>query len=95
MFYPYRYLHEIRETARHGIVLVDVCYTPDKKWESAYHTFDEKAFRDWWGDDPYTIKDAFNYGTSADAFSERIVIGSRDDTPVVAEKKLNEFIATL
>jgi len=89
------FIHEAIRTRNNGIILIDVCNTPDCGWEGAYSILDEEAFRDWWGEDPYTKEDIMDYGEEADAFFNWHVVTSHNRTPENAEKKLRKYITTM
>jgi hypothetical protein len=90
------FIHEAIRTRNNGIILIDVCNTPDCGWEGAYSILDEEAFLDWWGEDnPYTKEDIMDYGEEAGAFFNWHVVTSHNRTPENAEKKLRKYITTM
>ena len=89
------YIHQTVRTAKGQLVLIDVVHTPDCAWEGAYAIFDEEAFRDWWGDEPYTSDDVAEYGEQAGAFFGWTVISTHHRTASAAEKKLRKFLTTI
>lgn len=89
------YLHECHTTKDGSLILIDVSRTFDCGWEGAYAVFDEKTFRNWWGDSPYTSKDIEEWGEEAEAFDGWTTVSNKHRTPEAAEKRLLKYISTL
>ena len=89
------YIHKTVRTPKGQLVLIDVVHTPDCNWEGAYAIFNEEAFRDWWGDEPYTFGDVADYGEQAGAFFDWDVVSTNHSTATAAEKELRKFLTTI
>ena len=74
------YIHEVYKNKNGKIFLLDIAWTPDCEWESAYAEFDESMFLRAWaeedGNTEYTFDDIVESGEDFNAFPWWIIVDS-------------------
>lgn len=71
------YIHEVYKNKNGKIFLLDIAWTFDCGWESAYAEFDEDMFLRAWtkdGDEEYTFDDIIEFGEDFNGFPWWVIV---------------------